>query len=265
MPGHVFDRVPNVPDPRDWKMADHLLAPALRLAANRVSGPLDSVDAALAAMAAKRFLSKPTLVWAEAVTAFLHGNQPAPTPTPVAPTSKVWVDKLQLNQGASGHCVGAGWCQWGNTEPVEDTYTDADLHTLYYECKVIDGEPGQENGSQVRSGAKAMQKRGKLKSYVFAASVAEVKAWVLQFGPVVCGTDFTADMESPDSRGLVHPTGQVVGGHCYVCLGADGDTLWFQNSWGSSWGKNGRFAMTAPDFARLFANQGDACAALEVQ
>lgn len=263
MPAHVFDRIPNTPDPRDWKMADHLVAQRLLSMST-----FDGIDSALAAMRSKRFISKPTLAWAEAVTAYLKstvGPSPSPVPFPPSPTSKVWADKLQLDQGQTGHCVGFGWAQWGNTDPIQDSYANVDGDDIYYEAKIIDGEPGQENGSQVRSGAKAMKARGKLAGYVFAASVDEIRTWVLTKGPVVVGTDWTADMENPDSAGYVKPTGPVLGGHCYVVVGASPTDLHFQNSWGKDWGTPpGYFRMKTVDFAALFANQGDACAALEV-
>ena len=42
------------------------------------------------------------------------------------------------------------------------------------------------------------------------------------------------------------------------------NAILFQNSWGSGWGQNGRFKMTVQDFASLFANGGEACAAVEL-
>lgn len=254
-------------------MADHLAAP---------THPLDAVDVALAALLAKKFTAATTKAWAQAVTAWAHTIEltpPAPlpsppVPSPVKPLPVAWADRWQLDQGKTGHCVGFGWAQRFNTLESADPdaaqftgYTDADAHAIYYECKIIDGEPGQEDGSQVRSGAIAMQKRGKLKNYVFATSTDEITAWVRTKGPVVVGTDFYTGMKTPDSRGLVRPTGMIEGGHCYVIDGydptpADGEEYIWQNSWGS-WGVNGYARIKVTDFAWLLAAQGDACAALE--
>lgn len=273
----VFDRIPNTPDLRDWKMADHLGADRPDTAT-----PLDAVDAALAQLKAKR-AAKTTIAFAQAVADYLHGGgtpTPPPPPPPGPPTPPPptpgtvtnWSDKWQLDQGNTGHCVGFGWAQRFNSQESADPdaasfqgYTNADGDKIYYECKVIDGEPGQENGSQVRSGAIAMQNRGKLTAYAFASTVDDVVAWVQTKGPVVIGSDWMSGMDNPDAKGVVHATGSVRGGHCYLCDGYDPATglFRFQNSWGTGFGVNGYFYMSKADLAKLLAAQGDACGAWE--
>jgi hypothetical protein len=195
------------------------------------------------------------------------GPAPGPTPPQPAPGTVAWDDPIQLDQGQTGHCVGFGWAAWGDCSPVQDQYQNPDGDLIYYECKVIDGQPQQENGSSVRSGAQAMQKRGRLGAYVFASTTDEVKQWVTNHGPVVIGSDWTQDMFNPDTKGVVHPTGAVQGGHCYLLVGYDtaSDMFLFDNSWGSTWGKNGRFFMAAADFDTLVMKaNGEACAAIEL-
>ena len=92
--------------------------------------------------------------------------------------------------------------------------------------------------------------RGRLAAFAFAENTNEIDDWINNNGPVVVGTAWTNDMFNPDSTGLVKPTGAVAGGHCYLMLekvDAD-DTYVFQNSWGASWGHNGRFKMKRSDF-----------------
>lgn len=282
----VFDRIPNTPDPRDWKMST-FLAPAIP--------SLSAVDSALAEIlrhhwipptdrVGQRYIAK----WAEAVTSYLHGLGPIPTPVPPptptpqpptpppppplpspTPASKTWNDLRQLDQIDTGHCVAFAWAQWGNTEPIEDVYTNQDAHDIYYQCKIVDGEPGQENGSMIRSGAVVMQASPhfKLTNYVFAANVEEIAAWVLTHGPVVVGSNFYQGMHDPDpTNGIVTLTGRLLGGHAYVVDGYDAGTTLFrvQNSWGVNWGLNGYFFIFAKDLQRLLTEQGDACAALEI-
>ena len=287
-----FDRLPNPPDARDWKMSDHLqTAKPLAAPASTSSPSLAAVDQALASMQ-KRHVAKSVLAFCKAICAFLHEvfdptpEPPTPTPVPpgptppeppnpkppVPPTAVYWADQWQLDQGDTGHCVGFGWAQRFNSgesnDPDADTwkgYTNDDAHAIYYECKVIDGEPGSEDGSYVRSGAIAMKNRGEIAAYAFADNVDDVVAWVMTKGPVVVGTDWLSDMDDPDRNGVVRATGYLRGGHCYLLDGYDTKTQMFrfQNSWGN-WAANGYFYMSKSDFANLLADQGDACGAWEV-
>lgn len=268
---HLLGRVPRVPDSRDYHMADALAK----------SNPTE-LDLALAAVQRSTLTTKVVKRWAKLVTAALEASptpsptpptptptptpDPTPTPTPVPVANKPWTDAEQLDQGQTGHCVGFGWAQWGNTLPVDDHFTNDDGHAIYYECKVIDGEPGAEDGSDVSSGAKAMKNRKRIDAYVFATSMTDIQTWVSTRGPVVVGTNWYNDMFNPDAEGLVNPTGGVAGGHCYILVGYDAasDTLLFQNSWGKDWGVNGYFKMTGTHFAQLMGEQGDACAGLEL-
>lgn len=274
---HLLGRIPNTPDDRDWskeKLEYHLSTFTDATADKTIrqlhdDGSLNSWSAIL-------------LLW-RWIKSFWP--KPAPTPTPPGPVpvppspvpggaTKEWADARQLDQGQTGHCVGFGCAQWGNTAPIEDALANADGHAIYYEAKIIDGEPGAENGSQVRSGVKALQKRKRLAAYAFGqgsgtAVVAEIVDWVLNHGPAILGSNWYTGFFSPDSNGLVKLTGVVEGGHCFIVLGVV-QPSWStkrlfecQNSWGD-WGANGRFYISESDVARLMDEQGDACFAAEI-
>lgn len=193
------------------------------------------------------------------------------------PPARLWADAAVLDQGDYGTCVGNGWAGWGDSDPVVDTFTETDARRIYYEATVIDGSPddpdkpgGGQQGASVRSGAKAMQARGKLAAYAFTASVTNVREWLGNHGPVVFGTDWTADMFHPDPSGRISPTGAVAGGHCYLCIGYDSvaGTFTFRNSWGRTFGRDGDFVMTTSDVQRLLngiESPGEACMALELE
>lgn len=244
-----------------------------------------NIDEALVALKAAFFETKALKNWATLVTRMLDGFTPTPEPTPPvpdpvpvpdppapdptpAPTADVdWLDPdAVLDQGDTGHCVGFGCAQFGNVEPVTDHYTNDDGHALYYECKLIDKEPNQENGSSVRSGATALKDRERIEAYAFAANVEEVVTWLRTHGPVIIGSDWYDNMFDPDGDGYVFPIGSIAGGHCYVAVGdlASEGAILFQNSWGDSWGLSGRFKMKYADVRKLLDAQGEACAAVEL-
>jgi hypothetical protein len=190
---------------------------------------------------------------------------------PTKPVRKVWdFLSLPLDQESTGHCVGFSIADWGICLPIQDNYTNQDGHDFYYKAKVVDGEPKTENGSSVRTAAKVLQQEGKISSYAFASNMNEIKYWVLNNGPVIVGTTWTQDMFSPDENGVVHPTGDIVGGHAYLLnefypnyLGQD--CFGFQNSW-DGWGLNssGKFYISVEEFNKLFIYNGEAMAATEL-
>jgi hypothetical protein len=199
----------------------------------------------------------------------------APEHPATIPPSMLWADAVVLDQGNFGTCVGNGWAGWGDSAPVVDTFTETDARRIYYEATVIDGtndDPdapgGGQQGSTVRSGAKAMQNRGKLTAYAFTTSLSSIREWLANHGPVVFGTDWTSDMFTPDASGLISVGGPVDGGHCYLCIGYDtvAGTFRFRNSWGASFGLGGDFILSSTDVQRLLTgidSPGEACMAAE--
>jgi hypothetical protein len=268
---HLLGRLPSPPDARDFKMSDEI---AKRAAENTDYTPyLDqTLRQILEAGVIKSWYN--LLDFWRWVKAWLKGNQPTPsptptpTPTPVPVSSKEWADAVQLDQGNTGHCVGFGTTAYLNAEPMTHSYQNQWAHDLYYWIKAnIDGEPGAEDGSYVRSAAKALVQKGFISKYFFATTVDDIKTWVLNHGPVVMGTDWDNAMFTPDAWGYIKPGGGVAGGHCFLLIGYDAatDSFEFDNSWGTGWGKNGRFFMYASDFAKLFGRVGsEAMAADEV-
>jgi Papain family cysteine protease len=250
---HLLGRI-YLPDPRDWSVARLM----------EVAEPTD----AILTKTIDEVMKETTYFtsWQSYLVLWrwlkLQQHKP-PGPSSSAPE---WPLDLQLDQGQTGHCVGFGWSGWVDALPVEGHYQNADAHALYYECKVIDGAPHAENGSSVRSGALALRTRGRLAAFAFATTTAEIDQWIDHSGPVVVGTTWTNDMFNPDADGFVKPTGAAAGGHCYVMLDrldAD-DAYLFQNSWGASWGLNGRFKIRRADFDSLLQDQGEACCAAEL-
>lgn len=252
-----YGRVPSPPDERDFNLAHFM-------------GDEDILQQLLDQMLAAKGANPKVKAWAKEATARILGNPipPAPTPTPT-PQAVEWANpRPVLDQGDYGTCVGNGWAQWGNSDPVNDSYIEDDARAIYYDATVYDGAPDTtyQQGATVRSGAKAMVKRQRLQVYASAQTLDDALQWILTKGTIVFGTDFTYGMESPDSAGLVHPTGGVAGGHCYLGVGYDPSSqkIKFLNSWGTSWGVNGYFYMFKNEFEQLYADNGEAWAAVEL-
>lgn len=256
---HLLGRVPSKPDDRDFPLSIFL-------------DGSDPLDAALRNVSRSFTTSHAVKVWATIATQRIEGATPAPpgptpdpTPTPT-PVSGGWLDSDDpvLDQGNTGHCVGFTGADWENALPVDDHVGNSAGEDIYYACKVVDGEPKQENGSTVRSLMKVLQARGKLKTYAAANTIDDVWQFVSTSGPVCWGIGWTNSMFTPDDTGLVVPQGADVGGHAIIQYGVEGDYALLLNHWGSSWGVGGKFRMHKSDLAERLANQGEAWAAVEI-
>lgn len=255
---HLLGRIVKE-DSRDYKLEDYLDETAM----DPLQTALDVLKKSHAAVATK--------AWATIATARILGT----TPTPPAPSGKdfKWTDgNPVLDQGQQGTCVGHGWAQWGNTLPIDDHYTHNDALDIYYSATKHDGSPddpraegGGQQGASVRGGAQAVTDKGRVATYAFTQDVDTMRKWVNSKGPLVFGTNWTADMFKP-VNGLVVPTGKVEGGHCYACIGdlATSDEGWFINSWGPNWALKGYFMMKWSDVDKLMQQQGETCTAVEL-
>jgi len=170
-----------------------------------------------------------------------------------------------LNQGYTNHCVGFGGAGWGINEPISDNYLDEDGHKFYYLCKIVDGEPENEDGSYVRSIAKVLKNVGRVDAYAFASDMASIKWWLLNRGPLIVGTVWTSGMFTVRPDNTVDISGTPQGGHCYVLNAYRKDNyIRIQNSWGFDWGIDGQAWIAAADFEQIFRYGGEAMTAVEL-
>lgn len=190
------------------------------------------------------------------------------TALPVLPKYKYWPIGKVWNQGSSPHCVGFAWTQWMTTSPTRQPTSfdgDAHGHALYAICKTRDGIPNID-GTYVRVAAAVLKDQGRAAAYLWALTIGELKAWVLTKGPVVVGTNWYQAMFTPDSRGVLSVTGQIIGGHAWTLRGYSETRKQFRmvNSWGRSWGQNGEAWISEADVDRLvFREGGEAVTAVE--
>jgi len=273
---HLLGRKPNVPDDRDWtpdQLHAHLgLHPTVGLHASLMDNDPSILDKTIRQAVTERdpFVTtwKGILALWKLIKTLLFPPTPIPTPTPTpTPSTDVpaWEDKVTLDQGNYGTCVGNGWAGFLAAAPIEDAGVNEKLaRAIYFEATCIggqcddpDAQGGGQAGSTVRDGAKAIQKRGKLTAYAFVTTLD---------GTAVMGTNWYRSMFTPDAKGWLTISGPLDGGHCYLCvdkLDAE-DGYEFVNSWGD-WGPlRGRFRMKTADVARLLSEQGDICLAAEV-
>ena len=253
----------HIPDARDWQLEDFL-----------ESGVTDPLQTALNKLLNDKNAAASVKNWAKLAQIRLLTIPAPPTPAPPSSQDVKWIDKQPvLDQGQQGTCVGHGWCQWGNTEPVDDTFTHDDALDVYFEATKYDGSPddprapgGGQQGASVRGGAKAMQAKGRLNSYAFTTTVDTVRKWVQTQGPVIFGTNWLQQMFYPGADGVLDCTGSVAGGHCYACIGdiQSENHAWLINSWGAQWALKGYFKMKWEDVDMLLKQQGEACTTVEL-
>jgi len=182
--------------------------------------------------------------------------------------TKKWEDYAYLDQGPDGQCVGFGISGELAAEPEVVPNIDYNFaRGIYLDAKLIDEWPGEDyEGTSVLAGAKVAQNRGFYTSYLWADNELDMARTVSNYGPVVIGVDWYENMMDTDSKGFLHPTGEVVGGHCVVVIGINVENGYYiiRNSWGQGWGDNGEAKISRADMIKLIAANGDVCKPVRV-
>ena len=154
------------------------------------------------------------------------------------PTSRYWYPgNVALNQGNVGACVGFTGANWMQNSPTRTSVSDQTGLDLYAECKKIDGIPNIE-GTYARALLEVLRAQGKVKRYLWANGLGDIRAWVLSTGPVLVGTPWYESMFKPGADGRVSLGGTIAGGHEYLIRGYSRplDAFRCRNSWGGGWG-----------------------------
>ena len=169
-----------------------------------------------------------------------------------------------LNQLETAHCVGFSIADFGINLPTYTKHTNEDGHKFYYLCKIEDKNPLGENGSNLRSAAKVMRNLKKIDNYAFASTLAQVKYWLLNKGPLIAGTIWTENMFYPYNN-ILSIGGDVVGGHAYLLNEWTKEGfIGIQNSWGDEWGTKGKAYISAIDFEKIFRSGGEVITSVEI-
>lgn len=174
------------------------------------------------------------------------------------------------DQDTTPQCVAYAWTHWLEDGPVGQRGVAPVVRPgdLYAEAQRVDEWPGENyEGTSVRAGAKALQARGYIASYHWAADVVDIVDAVLNAGPVVLGCNWYETMFTPDEAGFLHLGGPLAGGHAFVLDGVNTKAGIFRmkNSWGRSWGRQGFAYLAIEDVDRLLGEQGEAALAIEIR
>lgn len=185
-----------------------------------------------------------------------------------------------LDQGDLGSCTGnategaLGCSPYFEAIPAttlaRPSATNADLDeeqavALYSAATALDDYDGEwppvDTGSDGLSVAKAAQAAGLISGYTHCFSIDDVLD-ALAAGPVITGVNWYSSFDSPDADGVVSlpRKATVRGGHEFVLteIDADRELLGADNSWGLSYGLQGRFYIPFAVYERLLGEEGDA-------
>ena len=188
----------------------------------------------------------------------------------VVPKAKInkryWSDNRYWgDQKNTSACVGFAWSHWLSCAPIRNWLRPEAIYEL---AKHLDQWHGTDyEGTSVRAGAKLLQKLGFIDSYAWATNLQVIIDTILQVGPVVVGTDWYSNMTDPDHRGYLHPSGIYEGGHAYLLTGVNckQERFRMKQSWGRSWGRNGRAWISFEEFEILLDDAGECCLGVEVK
>jgi hypothetical protein len=174
-------------------------------------------------------------------------------------------DGLPLNQGDIGSCTANALCGALDSDPDYDggtILTEKDAVKLYEAETALEGEPYPPNdpGGTGLLVCKVAKQAGLISSYTHAFGIDHaLQALVLR--PVITGIAWYTSFDTPDSTGLVAiaPDATVRGGHEIVAdeIDAPNELVWFWNSWGKEFAKDGRFCMSFDTWDQLLQQQGD--------
>lgn len=173
-----------------------------------------------------------------------------------------------FDQGHVGSCTGnagIGVLCTGLLWPIkaDPRYTpdEAGALALYSDAEDVDGDgpyPPQDNGSSGLSVAKVLKTHAIIGEYRHTFGIDDALR-ALTVTPLITGIPWYEGMFNPDSRGVITVSGRLAGGHEIVVDEYDATTglVGFTNSWGASWGADGRFYLHRDDWAGLLNNDGD--------
>jgi hypothetical protein len=195
---------------------------------------------------------------------------------PAGLKTKIWDRPLPpLDQGSLGSCTGNAVVGLLATEPFRSDGVRDDVELIqslaieiYSRATVIDPFEGHypptDTGSSVLSAMKIAKSMGLIKEYRWCIGFDDVLRTLSHVGPVVVGVTWYRNFNRPDCNGLVKIGGPTEGGHAFQLIGIDVEKklVWAVNSWGNTWGEDGRFCISFDDIRTLLNDRGEAVTAV---
>jgi hypothetical protein len=144
-----------------------------------------------------------------------------------------------------------------------------DAIALWHRAQEIDefaNNEGTNQGTSVRAGFKVLREQDLIRSdYRWASNSDEALRFILTRGPLVVGSKWYPGMGEP-TNGVMRLTGSAGSiGHAYLLFGfsPDQDAFLMANSWGSTFGIDGRAFLPYDALDQLMEEGGVACSAIE--
>jgi len=176
-----------------------------------------------------------------------------------------------LNQGQVGSCVGNAGIGNLATDPdftslpttLKYSLNETGAVKLYSDCETFDGDgpyPPNDNGTSGLTCAQVLLAAKQISGYTHTFSLNDA---LLALGqtPIMVGSYWYNSMFTPASDGklIITPSSGIAGGHEYEVREIDAvkQIIWIDNSWGTSWGVQGRAYMTFTELGNLLTLQGD--------
>ena len=156
------------------------------------------------------------------------------------------------DQGQKPYCAAYSATSWleGVLWRVTGNKKEIDPSPLYAEAKRLDGDPIGD-GTTLEAVMQAILNRGyfpggKVKTFGggwfgndFHSALEAVKMAIFRYGGCIIGCDIDTSWYTP-KKGVVRGGGQSLGGHAVTAAGYDEGGIVIVNSWGESWGRDGK-------------------------
>lgn len=176
-----------------------------------------------------------------------------------------------LDQGNVGSCTGNATVGALGTTPVYDTLpaghpvlNESLALKIYSAAEMIDGDgpyPPNDNGSTGPSVGQVAVNDKYVASFTHYTDI-DSALQSLQDAPIMVGANWYSSFDTPAADGtvVIAKGAYVRGGHEFVAREYDAVTqmITFDNSWGLSYGVQGRFKMSKATLTRLLSEGGDA-------